>query len=148
MAMIHRDREEIDLAAPFFHGVLLHARHAPEKTPRDLVRRLVQHSLQMLSELSHESGGRIAILPEQLARPPLPEGTKKPVRAVLVKSEIDLADEESSKELVDWILTGKPPVMNRPAAPPPPRVNPKAAARNALCPCGSGRKYKHCCLRG
>jgi len=21
-------------------------------------------------------------------------------------------------------------------------------SRNALCPCGSGKKYKHCCLAG
>lgn len=25
---------------------------------------------------------------------------------------------------------------------------PKAPARNAPCPCGSGKKFKHCCLRG
>jgi uncharacterized protein YecA (UPF0149 family) len=31
-------------------------------------------------------------------------------------------------------------------APPPPRPK-KKAGRNDPCPCGSGRKYKHCCMR-
>lgn len=29
-----------------------------------------------------------------------------------------------------------------------PRRSPPKIGRNAPCPCGSGRKYKHCCLRG
>ncbi|MBN8734381.1 MAG: SEC-C domain-containing protein, partial [Acidobacteria bacterium] len=27
-----------------------------------------------------------------------------------------------------------------------PITKPAAPGRNAQCPCGSGRKYKHCCL--
>ncbi|MBN8731070.1 MAG: SEC-C domain-containing protein [Acidobacteria bacterium] len=35
----------------------------------------------------------------------------------------------------------------RPAEPQPtPIAKPAAPGRNALCPCGSGRKFKHCCL--
>lgn len=36
-------------------------------------------------------------------------------------------------------------LASRRAAPRPPRPKP-AAGRNAPCPCGSGKKYKHCCL--
>jgi len=28
-----------------------------------------------------------------------------------------------------------------------PRLPKRLVGRNALCPCGSGRKVKHCCLR-
>lgn len=28
------------------------------------------------------------------------------------------------------------------------RIHPEAIGRQAPCPCGSGRKYKRCCLRG
>jgi len=30
---------------------------------------------------------------------------------------------------------------------PPRSKEPKMPGRNSPCPCGSGRKYKHCCLR-
>ena len=40
---------------------------------------------------------------------------------------------------------GNPPPGPKPAPPPPPKkIGPPA--RNAACPCGSGKKFKKCCL--
>jgi len=43
--------------------------------------------------------------------------------------------------------TGSPPTDSAGAAPSPPKVH-KKPWRNARCPCGSGKKYKHCCGKG
>jgi hypothetical protein len=47
----------------------------------------------------------------------------------------------------DWngLLAGPPGVS---VASRRPRILPRSPGRNARCPCGSGRKYKHCCLDG
>ncbi len=51
---------------------------------------------------------------------------------------------DTVKELGGWAcfkpLPAPPPVIPRQAPPPTPKVG-----RNAPCPCGSGKKYKHCC---
>ena len=42
-------------------------------------------------------------------------------------------------------MYGMGPKWNIPSKPSPVKVKPKIR-RNVQCPCGSGIKYKHCCL--
>ena len=48
-----------------------------------------------------------------------------------------------SVETIDYCKQG-----NQPAVPQKPIVKSKQPGRNDPCPCGSGKKYKHCCGKG
>src|SRR5262249_33683175 len=54
-AEIHLAREEQEEAARYFHQTLLHARQAPIRTPRSLVRDIVRDALEKLFELHLKS---------------------------------------------------------------------------------------------
>lgn len=60
------------------------------------------------------------------------------------------SDPELAAESLDTIVathTTRTGLRNKPRpAQPTTTAPPRLAGRNAQCPCGSGRKYKHCCL--
>jgi hypothetical protein len=141
---IYGDRKEDETAAGYFHQVLLHARHAPARTSRELLRVIVRDTLEWLTMLHLESDMRIPLFP----KPPGPDPS-----TVL---QFNLTDEEDMERMVDLWLTGKSPAPAKPAKPVNPASNwspgwtprpPQTVGRNDPCPCGSGKKYKACCLR-
>lgn len=83
---------------------------------------------------------------------------------VLVATSIDGGEAEQQRFYLDYILDTFPIVRRlTPCIPPTarysghwkrisvtfPRLCPRKSARgrNDPCPCGSGKKYKHCCMR-
>ena len=151
IAEIYEERGEIEAAARYYHQFLLHARHAPVKTSRELLRGLVRHTLETLAKLHVKSGRRIPFLPEQ----PLP-GVNSPAEATLILSQYNLSDERDVERMVDLWITGLPSASAAQARRGPAGISPRLSAppaapqrvgRNAPCPCGSGKKFKNCCLR-
>jgi hypothetical protein len=65
------------------------------------------------------------------------------VSADLVDDEWDDEDDEDEDEVGDGWGVGAPLILH----PPLRREEPKTG-RNSPCPCGSGKKYKHCCGGG
>jgi hypothetical protein len=161
IAQIHLERDNKEEAARYFHQVLLHARHAPVKTPRDLLRNLVRHTLETLVDLHLKSNKRIPFFPVEK----LPADAGKAEPLVVHLDSYDLSDERDWERMVERWMTGKdvPPAPRKPAPPPlpPPAPAPRTGwsgrpgrpglpgrpSRNDLCPCGSGKKYKKCCGR-
>jgi hypothetical protein len=145
IAEIHVRREEPEVAASFFHRILINARVVRGHPRESLLRELVLDTLIQLSELHEQSGGTIPIYPTQTEDVTIP----RPPDALL--SELNPEDEASLARLAHWLLTGNvglsPP---RKALPPPllPRSKsiPTRVGRNDPCPCGSGKKHKKCCL--
>jgi hypothetical protein len=151
LAQIHLDRDEPEEAARHFHQVLLHARHAPPRTSRVLLRALVRDTLERLFDLHLESGKRIPLFPKV----PSPEQPSSEPRVVRLESW-DLGKEEDWERMVDFWMTGQEPrpgprpsgsVPALPAKPVQTAPAPQHVGRNAPCPCGSGKKFKNCCLR-
>jgi hypothetical protein len=160
IAQIYQELGQDEEAARWFHQFLLHARHAPAKTPRDLLRNLVRHAVETLLDLHMKSDKKIPLFPTG----PLPgqaPGAAKDAEEpeVLYLTDFDLNKEEDWERMVDWWVTGAPPGRSSPAprrGHPPKRHSPRArpalgaegqVGRNDPCPCGSGRKYKNCCMR-
>lgn len=52
-------------------------------------------------------------------------------------------EKSSGQDIVDYIMRMRIPPTAKQMLRKPPKVS-----RNELCPCGSGKKFKHCCLRG
>jgi hypothetical protein len=136
IAEIHLERKEKEEAARFYHQVLLRARHAPARTPRSLLRDLLLQTIETLRDLHARSGRKGSLFPATAQVP----ASLNPNRA------------EDRARLVEWWLTGH--------LPPPPRRDERRAAwpqaaspgpghvgRNEPCPCGSGKKFKNCCMR-
>ena len=48
----------------------------------------------------------------------------------------------------EYIRSGSAPVIIKKGGAPVNKATPGAAGRNQPCPCGSGKKYKHCCGKG
>jgi hypothetical protein len=159
IAMILHDRHEDEAAAHHLHLVLTHARHAPEKTSPEMLRNVVRHTLETLAEMHFESNKKIQVNPprEMLEAGGLPP-PKPDKEAVLHLFEFDLAKDADWERLTDMWISGKP--AERPAEPAPkprpasswspgwkPRVQPERVGRNDPCPCGSGKKFKNCCMK-
>lgn len=138
-----KDEGNLEEAVAAFHRVLVHAHQAPARTPRQYLREIVRDALIQLVDIHVQSNRRLPILPVQA-----------PGAGVVAVSESDLRDPEVVERLVERWVTGKEPPV-RPGA--------KATAsskgmfsqggktrtgRNDPCPCGSGKKYKNCCLHG
>jgi uncharacterized protein YecA (UPF0149 family) len=163
---IYLQRGDDERAARHFHQVLLQARHAPARTDREFLRGLLEHTLGMLVRLHHDSGGKIPFYPEEAFE----EGRQAAASAtepVVVRLEsFDLSDEEDRGRLIEQWMTGRvppkgpakrlpdpsPPAPRRPGHPPllsgrSAGAGPVQVGRNDPCPCGSGKKHKHCCLR-
>ena len=60
----------------------------------------------------------------------------------LVKEAAADPDHPAYEELQEVMARGHEEALSAPGA-----SRPRGVGRNAPCPCGSGRKYKHCCLR-
>jgi hypothetical protein len=158
MAEILESRGEDAEAAKHLHQVLVNARKAPERTRQrpELLRGMVYDALERLGELSANSGGAIKFLP---TAPDYPDEDKsEPVR-VLSSFELDMSKPESWEALTTFFLTGQAPATKKVfVRPPGPRAlpgglrpltsSPVHVGRNDPCPCGSGKKFKHCCKRG
>jgi hypothetical protein len=136
VAQVLREQKQKEEAARYFHQTLLHARQAPARTPRPLLRELIRDTMDQLMALHHESHRRIPLFPPV----PLPPG-------------LDLARKEERERLVEWWITGKLPVAPRSSqlsswTARPSRPASSHVGRNDPCPCGSGKKFKNCCMRG
>jgi hypothetical protein len=156
LAEIHLDRDEAEKAAEYYHQMLLQARHAPERTRPELLREMVDDALDQLLQIHLDSGKRIPFLPI----PPEVRSLDQADPGVRLLN-FDLSDQADRGRLIDWWITGKPPTgpVARKAKQPPPAPLPRAlrgdplggspgrVGRNDPCPCGSGRKFKNCCLR-
>jgi hypothetical protein len=138
-------------AAAHFTKVLKYCRATPARNP-DLWRNMVRHTLEELFDLHHQSQGRIPFLP-RLKPDPAVRNLTDPV---VFLTRLDLAEEESWEKLTDMYLTGNggDSAPRRAATPSPTLRIPAASAdpakrvgRNDRCPCGSGKKFKHCCGR-
>jgi uncharacterized protein YecA (UPF0149 family) len=149
IAEIHLKREEPEEAAASLHQVLVHAKHAPPRTPASFVRELVRDALETLLDLHLKSEKRIPFFPE--AQPAAPSASGEP--PVVFLTNFDLSDERDWERLVDWWVTGKPPTpKGKPRAslwtkPRKPSAASDAVGRNSPCRCGSGKKFKNCCMR-
>lgn len=167
LALLALKRRKSTTATGHFHLVLEHARNA-QRTRPDLLRNLVEHSLEQLIELNARSGGRIPIIPPSAALP----GTVDTSGTVTIHVQtIDLSDHRVWNRLIDYHLgLGPSPFLHerrveRAESTDPPSQQTvsakplKKAARRcsipwegelpqryAPCPCGSGRKFKRCCL--
>jgi hypothetical protein len=134
-------------AAEHFHQVLRHCRTAPPSRQAGLLQEMVRDTLERLFELHTQSKGAIAFLPP-FERP---DGIEtRPEDAGLV--ELDLDTEEAWETLVATFLTGKVPDARARSSPlplplprPPQPLASGRVGRNDPCPCGSGKKFKHCC---
>jgi hypothetical protein len=154
VADIYLGQGQDEEAARYFHQMLLHARFAPPRTPPTLVRNMVRYALEALADLHLKSDKRIPLMPTGPSPAELAAGRDSSEPAVVYLTEFDLGKEEDWERMVDWWVTGKPPSrsspatasVRRPAA--PVQVSPRRVGRNDPCPCGSGKKFKHCCMRG
>jgi hypothetical protein len=158
IAEIHLDHQEKEEAARYFHQVLLHARHAPAKTPPGLVRSVVRDALETLFQLHLESNKRIPVYPKV----ELPADADSSGPVVVRLENYDLSNDRDWERLVDMWVPGtsgapsppNPPASSwslssafsgRPGRPGHPRTG--HPGRNDPCPCGSGKKFKKCCMR-
>jgi hypothetical protein len=135
IAEIHLERDVPEEAARYFHLVLRHARHAPANTPPSLLRDMLHDAIESLAKLQVESGKRIAIFP-----------------AMQVPAGLNPNREDDRERLVEWWITGRLPAPaprneRRSAWADAAHPAPAHVGRNDRCPCGSGKKYKNCCLR-
>jgi len=160
IADICATRGEDEEAARYFHQVLLHARFAPPRTPRPLLRNMIRYALEILLDLHLKSDKRIPFLPTSLppAEPSAGGGSSEPT--VVYLTDFDLSKEEDWERMVELWMTARPPSRSTPPPPAPrpqspwaPPRRPAAAdsgrvGRNGPCPCGSGKKFKNCCMRG
>lgn len=157
MAEIYLELKHPETAAMWYHRVLQHARYAPVAVPEHLLRDIVYDSLKTLTDIYYQSGKKIPLLPTPLALPP--------ADADLLDAQIrgiDITRPDGREVMVDLFVGDRAP---RPApavpyptrsprspeltGPPlhPRRAEPARVGRNDPCPCGSGRKFKACCLR-
>ncbi len=153
------ERGQHEEAARYFHEMLRHARLAPARTPPDLLRDLVRDTLERLVELHENSDRRIPLFPP--GPMPMPgQDPPKPENLVVTNVRFDTSREEDWERMVESFVTGKLPRQStsqlaaprpRPLALPQPLrqapANPPRVGRNDPCPCGSGKKFKNCCLR-
>jgi preprotein translocase subunit SecA len=134
-------------AAEHLHQVLKHCRTAPPSRQPELLHDLVRDTLERLFDLHTQSKGAIEFLPP-FERPEGSETRPKDLRLI----DLDMGSEETWETLTAMFLTGKVPdarargrplpLPQRPVLAPP---SSRRIGRNDPCPCGSGRKFKHCC---
>jgi SEC-C motif/Tetratricopeptide repeat len=141
-------------AADYYHQVLRLCRTGIWRNER-LKENVVQHTLEMLVDLNQRSGGKIEVFPPREAANPPAQSSETPV---VFLTSFDLVKESDWQRLVHLFLHGPPEgaraqysTWEKPKPPPAallagkkPDVA-KATGRNDPCPCGSGRKFKHCC---
>lgn len=165
-------QEQDDLAAEHYRLVLRHARDANRVSPA-LLREMVRHALESLFELNVESEGRIELLSQtdSEAFGELDEPLILQVREFELDSDEDWTaltesfvtgkspaahNRASQVKLVTRLKSFRPHPRSTPAGVPdalpdrePAVAEPARSAnrpgRNERCPCGSGRKFKHCC---
>lgn len=154
-------------AAECFEAALQHAPRRPHRNPA-LMKKLVTACLQCLSDLHHETGGKVRFPPKVTFN----NETESIKPANLGLMDLDLSSDEGWDSLASIYLTGKLPerMQQRAAKESLHRGNvseddllssefsqtddgvgtirgSKRVGRNDPCPCGSGKKYKKCCLR-
>jgi cytochrome c-type biogenesis protein CcmH/NrfG len=150
-------------AAPYYHQILRHCRKGTWYR-EDVKEPLIRDALESLMEMRHKTHGKIELFPP-------PEKTEVPQHSdeppVLVLQEFDLSSEQGWDRIVHFFLHGPPdkraPGNASPAplqkrlfppttgrsrpAPAPAPTSRERVGRNDPCPCGSGKKFKHCCHR-
>src|SRR5262249_12836445 len=143
------DKNDDERAAEHFRQVLLHCRDCPPRNAQ-LGHDIVRDALEMLYKLHVESQGKIPFVPAATPDAAAPGGGE----AVVVVSRLDMSKEETWERLTRMYMTGKAekPGWSRAAAPRPRAAPvqsdpPERIGRNESCPCGSGKKFKHCCGR-
>jgi len=145
-------------AVPHWHAVLKHVRNAGHLSV-EFRRNLVRAAIENLLAAHAESHGQIDLFPK-FDPDPSGEGAAQGEPAVFEIREFDLGSDADLDDLCDDFLgvrrRGVELFRNRKHRSSgdsggwhlePFRRSRVAVARNAKCPCGSGRKYKKCCGR-
>jgi hypothetical protein len=139
-------------AAEHLHQVVRCAR-LDHHTNRVLLEAMVRDTLERLVDLNYKSDGAIPMWPEPDTSEEEPAGPSDTV--VLALETFDLSTEQSWQRLTHIVLGDpvrpgaatrvfRPQRRNTPTLP---SRQPALLGGNAVCPCGSGRKFKHCCGR-
>ncbi|MGD8859484.1 MAG: SEC-C metal-binding domain-containing protein [Myxococcales bacterium] len=124
----------------------------PREDPGDADERL-QRALQLVgSELTPDEVRRLMRIcdnPSEVVQSVLRHAKSTPTQASLERLLPALMDTWNTTPRLD--LGGRSPVEVAGAAPPQAAAAPgssrRSVGRNEPCPCGSGKKYKRCCLR-
>ncbi len=119
------DRARYEESAGHLHQVLQLAREDRE-VPQNEKRDLVRAAIESLLDINTKTEGRIDVLPAT-------DAVKSKSIKEVVPMSFDLSHERDWNRLIDLFLGKSAELERRPA-------------RNAPCPCGSGKKYKQCCL--
>lgn len=102
-------------------------------------------------ELNEELGSCIMIM-SYFADPKLAESYRKETtrKKISEKEMAQLVTKNLTKAMASYAHLGRSiytVISERPDEPDQPFINEPKTGRNDPCPCGSGRKYKHCCLQ-
>jgi uncharacterized protein YecA (UPF0149 family) len=81
--------------------------------------------MQEIQKLAFEAGGDMALLVRKL--------------------KAQLAEQQAEQKRLEAEVSGYERLLARRPSPRPTR--PGRIGRNDPCPCGSGKKFKHCCMR-
>jgi hypothetical protein len=144
------NRGEKGRAREHFHAVLRHCRAYSCRQPQFL-HDLVRDTLERLCDL-HEGTEELGFLPPFDPAPAqggdgrIPAGAFRPA---------DLSTNKGWETLTRMYLTGTLPASRQMSLPAGllgnrslfPPAAPARVGRNDRCPCGSGRKFKNCCLK-
>jgi hypothetical protein len=155
------DEGDLESGAKHFRQVLKHAWRKKGDLDEEFLRGMVRNVLEWLFRLNEKSEGKIEIF-----SPPDPseiEGSSEDM--TLEIRSLDVSSDSGWDELVDITLRETRPRFGAREIPErlfPSRFSARTArrvgaftgaprattpARNALCPCASGRKFKNCCGR-
>jgi uncharacterized protein YecA (UPF0149 family) len=85
--------------------------------------------MQEIHELAFEAGGDLGLLVQKL--------------------KAQIAEKELERKRLEAEVADKKRLLARRPSPRPMRATPRPhkIGRNDPCPCGSGKKFKHCCMR-
>ena len=150
LGFYRRDEGDLNAAADCFDAAIRHARTSQTVSPEKL-EQIVHSALEELFDLYQESRGQIPF-PPKLDLPGEAWHTQLEDLRLL---SLDLPSDEGFEILTSIYLKGEVPrhLRRDPGKQGTQTEHDggtirqgKRPGRNDPCPCGSGRKYKHCCL--
>lgn len=103
---------------------------------------------EMLSAIKEESLSAIFNIRISDERPSIPVEKRQPVKTDFIHKQYQQFDTIAGQQQEQMVAEREmPPAFQQqpPEAKPAPVVVSKKVGRNDPCPCGSGKKYKHCC---
>jgi len=120
-AILHPDRDVRDTAIRYFYSVWQEEAKSDAQQERA--------KMQEIQKLAFEAGGDLGLLVRKL-------------KAQLAEQQLASKKLEAKVAEQERLVARKPPPRPMPGSTRPTRIG-----RNDPCPCGSGKKFKHCCMR-